>query len=88
MNGERWCLGNQAIVLLDVGQEIMFQHQRDFGQLYRIHTLPLKEAVNRGALQVDLPRKLRYGHAALFESGFDEVSDMWILRGHGAGFQT
>ena len=56
--------------------------------MYGINTLPLEEAVNRGALQVDLPRKLRYGHPALVESGFDEVSDMWVLRGHGAGFSS
>jgi len=85
MNGERRCLGNQTIVLLNVGQEIVFQHQGDFGQLYGINTLPLKEAVNRGALQVDLPSKLRYGHPAFVEDGFDEVSDMWVLLGgHGA----
>lgn len=31
---------------------------------------------------MDLPRKLRYGHPALVEDGFDEVSDMEILCGH------
>ena len=73
----------------NIGQEIVFQYQGDFGQLFGIHTLPLEEAVNRGALQMNLPRELRYGHSALVESGFDEVSDMKVLlRGHGAGFQA
>jgi hypothetical protein len=45
--------------------------------------LALEDAVNRCALEMDLPRKLRYGHSALVEDGFDKLSDMEIvLRSH------
>lgn len=63
-------------MLLNVGQEIMFQHQGDFRQLQGVNALALEEAIDRGAFQVDFPRKLRYTHPALVEDGFDLVSDM------------
>ncbi len=89
MNGERRSLWYQAIMLFNIGKEIVLQHQGYFGQLYGINTWTLEETVNRGTLQVDLPRKLRHSHPALVENGFNKVSDMDVLlRGHGAGFQA
>lgn len=76
-------------MLLDVGKEIVFQYQGDFCQQHRINTWAFENAVDGAALQVDLPRKLRYGHSALVEDGFDALSDMDVLlRGHVLGFGT
>ena len=66
----------------------MVEHQGDFDQQHRINTGTFKDTINGAALQVDLPRKLRYGHPALVEDGFDELSDMEILLGHVLGFWT
>ena len=72
-------------MLLNISQEIVFQHQRDSCQLQHIHGGTFKDAVNGGAFQVNLPCKLRDGHPALVEDGFDQVTDMEVgLRGHGA----
>ena len=86
MNGERGRLGCQAKMLLQVGKEIVIQHYGDSRQQQCINSLALENAVNRGALKMDLSRKFRYGHSALVEDGFDEVPDMEVLRGHVLGF--
>ena len=81
--GRAW--GNQAEMLLNISQEIVFQHQRDSCQQQHIDGRAFEDAVNSGAFQVDLPRKLRDSHPALVEDGFDQVTDMEVgLRGHGA----
>ena len=82
MKGEGWHLRHQAKVLLNVGQEIMVEHQRDFGQQHRVNAGAFKDAINGATLQVDLPCKLRYGHPALVEDGFYELPDMKVLRSH------
>ena len=88
MKGERGSLWNQAVMLLYVGQEIMVEHQGDFGQQHRVNAGAFKDAINGAAFQVDLPRKLRYGHSALVKDGFNKVSDMEVLRDHVLGFWT
>ena len=75
----------ETVSLLNIGKEVVFQHFGDFRQLNHIHGRTLEDAIDGGALQMDSPRKLRYGHPALVEDGFDHLSDMEIgLRGHGA----
>lgn len=69
-------------MLLYVGQEIVFQYQRNPCQLDGINALAFEDAINSAPLKMDLPRKLRYGHTALVEDGFDELPDMKVLRGH------
>ena len=82
---ERWRWGHKTIVPFHVGKEIMVQHQGDSRQQLGIDAGALEDAVNRGALQMDLPRKLRNAHPALVENGFDHLSNMEVwLRGHGA----
>ena len=79
----RW--GHKAVVLFHIGKEIVVECHRNASQQLGIDAGTLKDAVNRGAFQVDLPRKLRNAHPALVENGFDHLSDMEVwLRGHGA----
>ena len=62
----------------------MFQHQGDSCQLQHIHCGAFEDAVNGGTFQMDPPSKLRDGHPALVEDGFDQVTDVEVgLRGHG-----
>ena len=89
VNGERGRLGCQAKMLLQVGKEIMVQHYRDSHQQQCINSLTLENAVNRGTLEMDSPRKVRYGQAAVVENSFNHLSDMDVLLyGHVLGFWT
>ena len=69
-------------MLLNVGKEVVFQHQGDSCQQYRINAWAFEDAIDSAAFQVDLPRKFRYGHPAFVEDGFDKLPDMEVLRGH------
>lgn len=62
----------------------MFQRYGDFGQLNRINRGAFEDAVDGGALQVNLTGQLRHGHPALVENGFDQMADMdaaWVSHG-------
>ena len=69
-------------MLLDVGEEVVFQHQGDSCQQHRINAWPFEDTIDGASLQVDLSRKLRYGHPAFVEDGFDALPDMEVLCGH------
>ena len=69
-------------MLLNVGKEVVFQHQGDSCQQYRINAWAFEDTIDTASLKVDLPRKFRYGHPAFVEDGFDKLSDMEVLRGH------
>ena len=89
MNIERLSFCIQAIMLLNIKQEIVLQYQRNSCQLHSINALSFKNAVNGASFQVNLPRKLRHCHPAFVEDGFDALPDMDVLlRGHVLGFWT